>query len=816
MLQPPHGETSSSTPQQVGGLPLAGAGPVSRAPGSPPPEASRQAPHNQFLDLVRTVAILRVLAWHTYGYAWLSYFVASMPAMFFVAGSLMAHSLERGSVRHVLVARFRRLLIPLWVFAIVALAVMTRHGIVHPEMGEPLRWSQIPWWVFPVWDPQGSDWGVTFWAVLWYMRCLTWLLLLSPILVWLYRRLSVQLILLPLSALILFEILSRSGEPVSWQFEDLALFGIFWILGFSYNAGTLARLSTPARALATLVFAAASAWWVLTQDVPNMVVNASYPAHLLVGLTWLFAALTFERPLARFASRATAARFIGWVNDRIFTIYLWHAAGLFAMYEILWAVNRPRWLRDAAALPIVLAVTWTCMLAFGWIEDIAARRELHFTPRSGQQPARAATKRRAPAFLVPSVAAVGLSVLLGALLTEHFHTSTSIPASAAAVPPSGAGIEMRAKRAVILDAPPPSPSPTPNAEGPASAPVTGAELQRLLEGWRIELGIGGTTLAIRRSDGTAWSGAAGTDADTGFPLNANRRYPIASVTKTFTVAMILQLVEEGKVGLDERASHYVTGIAHSGDYTVQQLIQHTSGLMATDGVAPAAALLAATRTPLAFAPGTQFLYSSPGYFMLGLIIEKVTGLPYTAALHERLIDPLGLSATRMDEEVAPLDASTHPVSNAALRSSSGVLRSSSGIRAVGTRFEYYGVLWSSAGLQSTVADLASWAIDLWDSDAVVSEATRRQMTTFLGSEFQYAGLGTYPFCPCWVENGALQGERWGHYGRSGVLEYDPRDRIAVAIYTSGTDIDERLIVAYDDLSQRVRDLLRNRALVVHP
>ena len=87
------------------------------------------------------------------------------------------------------------------------------------------------------------------------------------------------------------------------------------------------------------------------------------------------------------------------------------------------------------------------------------------------------------------------------------------------------------------------------------------------------------------------------------------------------------------------------------------------------------------------------------------------------------------------------------------------------------------------------------------------------MTTFLGPEFQYAGLGTYPFCPCWVENGALQAERWGHYGRSGVLEYDPRDRIAVAIYTSGTDIDERLIVAYDELSKRVRNLLRGRALV---
>jgi len=234
--------------------------------------------------------------------------------------------------------------------------------------------------------------------------------------------------------------------------------------------------------------------------------------------------------------------------------------------------------------------------------------------------------------------------------------------------------------------------------------------------------------------------------------------------------------------------------------------------MATDGVAPADALLAAGRTPLAFTPGTGFLYSSSGYYMLGLVIEKVTGVPYTTALHERILDPLGLTGTHMDEELTPLGYSTHPVSNVALRSSSGVLRSSSGARTLPPLFEYRGILWSAAGLHSTVSDLTAWAMALWDSPAIVSDAMRTQMTTFLGPEFQYAGLGTYPFCPCWTENGRLVSERWGHYGRSGVLEYDPRDRVALAIYTNGTDIDERLIVAYDDLSHRVRELIRGRPL----
>lgn len=779
-----------------------------------PPAGTRGLPapaHNSFLDFVRTVAIIRVLAWHTYGFAWLSFLVASMPAMFFVAGSLMAHSLNHAPARRVLVARFRRLLIPLWAFGAVATTIMVLHSMVHPEMGQPMRWEQLTWWVFPAWDPQGSEWGVTFWAVLWYMRCLTWLLLLSPILLWLFRRFSIALIGLPLGLLVFFELRSRAGHPVPWQFEDAALFGIFWLLGFAYDARLIAALSTRIRFLATLGFAAAAAAWVLTQDVPNMVVNASYPAHLFVGLAWLFGALTLERQIAAFASRGGPARFVGWVNDRIFTIYLWHAAGLFAMYEILWVGARPAWLRDVAALPIVLVTTFACMLAFGWIEDFAARRELHLAPRAGPPAPAGAPRSWRTAVVIPVAAALGVVAMFGALLTEHFRAETSLSATAAAVPPSGLGISIRAERAQVLSEPPPVAT-TSVPEGVTVAPVTAAELQAVLDTWRAANSLPGAALAVRRADGSAWAGASGEDTDTHTPLTPDLVYPAASVTKTFTVALVLQLVEEGKVGLEERVSRYVPGIAHSGDYTVRQLIQHSSGLMATDGVSPADALLAAGRTPLAFTPGSRFLYSSPGYYMLGLVIEKVTGVSYTHALHERLLDPLGLASTAMDEEIEPLAQSTHPVSNAALRSSSGVLRSSSGARAISTAFEYHGILWASAGLQSSVRDLAAWAIDLYDSSAVLSEATRKQMTTFLGPEFQYAGLATYPFCPCWQEDGKLVAERWGHYGRSGVLEYDPRDRVSFALYTSGTDLDERLIIAYDDLSKRVRELMRGRAL----
>src|SRR6185369_13267845 len=109
------------------------------------------------------------------------------------------------------------------------------------------------------------------------------------------------------------------------------------------------------------------------------------------------------------------------------------------------------------------------------------------------------------------------------------------------------------------------------------------------------------------------------------------------------------------------------------------------------------------------------------------------------------------------------------------------------------QYPYYGNLWSAGGLYSNTSDLARWGIELWDGDKVISKAARQQMTTFLGADFDYTGLGTYPFCPCWQENGELQAERWGFVGLTGTLEYDPVDRLSLAVEISGTILDDRAL-----------------------
>jgi hypothetical protein len=91
------------------------------------------------------------------------------------------------------------------------------------------------------------------------------------------------------------------------------------------------------------------------------------------------------------------------------------------------------------------------------------------------------------------------------------------------------------------------------------------------------------------------------------------------------------------------------------------------------------------------------------------------------------------------------------------------------------------------------------------------------MTSFLGQQYDYTGLGTYPFCTCWTDsNGALQSERWGFAGTTGILEFDPQDRIAIAVHMNGTLFDTKVIDALEDFSSRIRALVRGREILADP
>jgi CubicO group peptidase (beta-lactamase class C family) len=400
----------------------------------------------------------------------------------------------------------------------------------------------------------------------------------------------------------------------------------------------------------------------------------------------------------------------------------------------------------------------------------------------------------------------------------------TIQATADTVPASGVGLQVRTRKIEASAAPAaraeasaarPAAGPTPLPGAEVAEPVQGAatvssdELDRALASWLADWNIAGVSAALRRADGEAWTGASGSTED-GAPFLASEHYGIASISKTFTVALVLRLVERGLVDLDAPAGDYLPDFPPAQYFTVRQLIQHTSGLIVGDAL-PYLSLLEAAEAGLQFEPGTASLYSRAGYYLLGLIIEETLGRSYTQALHEELLEPLGLSETNMDEEVAPFEFSTHPY-EAATAGLEGVIFSSGGLsRDRRPAASYFGALWSSGGVWSTTSDLARWALALWGGDHVVSDAWRPEMSKFLGPEFDYVGLGTYPACPCWLEGGRLRSARLSHLGANGMIEYDLQDGTALAVRVSATVADANVVEALDDLRNRLWSLVLGRS-----
>jgi D-alanyl-D-alanine carboxypeptidase len=170
--------------------------------------------------------------------------------------------------------------------------------------------------------------------------------------------------------------------------------------------------------------------------------------------------------------------------------------------------------------------------------------------------------------------------------------------------------------------------------------------------------------AVEGRDGRVRDYTAGTgDLETGAAVPVNGQVRAGSNTKSFTAAIVLQLVGEGKVKLDEPIETYLPGLVR-GDgidgnrITVRDLLQHTSGLpdyvqslgmnpfeIRDTYYNPRDMLDLALSRKAAFEPGAKWQYSNTNYVLAGLLVEKVTGRPFGEEITDRIIRPLGLKDT---------------------------------------------------------------------------------------------------------------------------------------------------------------------------
>lgn len=318
--------------------------------------------------------------------------------------------------------------------------------------------------------------------------------------------------------------------------------------------------------------------------------------------------------------------------------------------------------------------------------------------------------------------------------------------------------------------------------GPSSPLVEDSIARRIDSYVRAQMAerrIPGLALAVVR-DGVPVlvKGYGVADVENGVPVTPETIFDISSVTKTFTAAAMMRLADSGRVNIDRAVREYLPEAPESWrSMTVRHLLTHTAGLSETDVPTVNGAWLAdyttqqmlehAFTTPLAGEPGSGFMYSDLGYFLLGAIIERVSGMPYGEFLRTAFFAPFEMRGTRLLDQYAivPRKAGTYFARE----------------RQLARNRRYAQVeLPSAYGLLTSVRDLARWESAL-ARGRVVSQAALEAMGTAArtsnGSELGY-GLG-------WVVS-ELNGERaTGHAGGTGTYYLRlPERRLSVIVLTN--------------------------------
>ena len=347
---------------------------------------------------------------------------------------------------------------------------------------------------------------------------------------------------------------------------------------------------------------------------------------------------------------------------------------------------------------------------------------------------------------------------------------------------------------------PMTPSPKEQA-GSASGPASGtvAFLQAQADSIQID-GAGGAILAIELPDGRILAAASGHQSG-GDPVPTDGRVRIGSLTKTFIAVLVLQLVDEGKVGLDASARTYVHIPSLPRRVTVRELLQHTSGLPGYGygdpqlvdliqrhpkrALTPEDILRLSRGVPASFDPGGGWGYSNTNYIYLGLLLEAVTDMPVATILRDRISEPLGLEETYLaGDEPGP----------AVIRAPISVPAGEAGTLRFGPGYPYRAIAtsaWTSGALVSSASDLGVFFRALFHGHLISAEALHQMTVPARGCESDNPpssyGLGLTEWQPPELSGEMLFGHGGGIPGFLTLVFYEPDN--GVTYFAAATDLD---------------------------
>ena len=213
------------------------------------------------------------------------------------------------------------------------------------------------------------------------------------------------------------------------------------------------------------------------------------------------------------------------------------------------------------------------------------------------------------------------------------------------------------------------------------------------------------------------------------PNSPATRFRVGSVTKQFTATIILKLVERGQLSLDGAITDYLPDYpSEIGDQvTIHHLLTHSSGIPSYTGLpefgemmrnpfAPDSFIAVFSELDSEFEPGSTFRYNNSGYFLLGVIIEHVTGMPYDEALRTMVLDPLGLDDTGYDHQEAIIEGRA-----------TGYSRTLTGYDVAA--YLDMSLPYAAGSMYSTVRDLHDWDRLLYTDQVFADPGTKELMLT---------------------------------------------------------------------------------------
>jgi CubicO group peptidase (beta-lactamase class C family) len=237
----------------------------------------------------------------------------------------------------------------------------------------------------------------------------------------------------------------------------------------------------------------------------------------------------------------------------------------------------------------------------------------------------------------------------------------------------------------------------------------------------------GVAVLVSRDGEIIYENAFGyADIGNKVPVTAETKFRIGSITKQFTASAILKLQENGKLNVNDTLSAFIPDFPRGNEVTVHHLLTHTSGIHSftnrpnfmkyvTMSISPEAMIDTIKNFEYDFDPGERYQYNNSGYYILGYIIEKVSGKEYGEFLKETFFDPLGMSSTGVHGPLLVLDneATGYSLEGGTLKKAINWDMTNAG---------------GAGALYSTVHDLYTWNEALFNGKVLSDESLKAAFT----------------------------------------------------------------------------------------